>query len=83
MINLKINKESVKKLISAVLITTSLSNLTGCTFGSDKEETTDNKESLQQVVVDNKIISVSDLRLKNKDNNQVIEDIDAVLIGNK
>lgn len=81
--NLKINKESVKKLISAVLITTSLSNLTGCTFGSDKEETTDNKESLQQVVVDNKIISVSDLRLKNKDNNQVIEDIDAVLIGNK
>lgn len=81
--NLKINKDGVKKLISAVLITTSLSNLTGCSFErNDTEKNTDN-ESLQNVVVDNKIISIADLRLKDTKTNEIIENIDAILIGNK
>lgn len=80
--NLKINKESLAKIVSAVLITTSLTNLTGCSFGEKKDELNTSNESLQ-VVSDNKMISIADLRLKDTKTNKIIDNIDAILIGNK
>ena len=79
--NLKINQRRIKAGIGAFILTSTMF-LTGC-----KQNTTDGvvteEGTLQYVFADNKMISLSDLRLKDKETNNIIENIDAVLVGNK
>lgn len=85
--NLKINNEKYKKLMSAGLALVLATNLIGCSSNkkdSNEESISDDKK-LETIVAGNKIISVSDLRLKDKETNKVLEneEIDAILVGNK
>ena len=83
--NLKFNKESLIRLISTGMVLVTLSNgLTGCSFKNKKEEkdNTDSKE-LETIVSGNKMISVTDLRIKNIETDKVVENVDAILVDNK
>ena len=85
---------NIKKSAVSLLLASTLA-LTGCkgsTNNNDKEKTLDEtitisdvvvkENSIKEVVIDNKIVSVSDLRLADKDNN-IINKVDAVLSGNR
>lgn len=83
--NLKINNEWFKRTISAGLAVVLAGSLTGCSLNEKTKEEETEKDSLQTVVADNRMILVSDLRLKNLETNSVIdmENVEAVLIENK
>lgn len=80
--NLKINSQKMKQLISTGMILVTLTNLTGCnTNNVDNSNTTE--DSINTLVSGNKLISIEDIVLKDKEKNAIITNIDAVLIGNK
>lgn len=85
--NLKINNEWFKRTVCTTLVLATLGSLSGC---SSKNEKVDNKDTyedgkLEEVIYNNKIIKVNDLKLKNIDTNEIIEmdRIEAILIDNK
>ena len=81
--NLKFNKESLVRLISTGMVLVTLSNvLTGCSEKSEKEENTDSKK-LETIVSNNKMIDITDLKIKNTETGEIVEDIDAILVDNK
>lgn len=81
--NLKINENWFKKTVSAVLVLTTLTSFTGCSIKKTdgKSETS---KTLSTVVADNRMLLVSDLRLKNLETNEIIElnTIDGLVVGN-
>lgn len=81
--NLKINKESLKRILSTGMVLVALSNLTGCKNNNNDKNDSSNSMGLETIVSDNKMISVSDLRLKDTQTNTILEDVDAILVGNK
>ena len=83
--NLKINNEKFKRFMSAGLAIVIASNLTGCSSNEKEEKTASDDKKLETIVAGNKIISVSDLKLKDKETNKVLEneEIEAILVGNK
>ena len=80
--NLKFNKESLVRLISTGMVLVTLSNLTGCSVKSEKEENTDSKK-LETIVSNNKMIDITDLRIKDTETDKVVETIDAILVDDK
>lgn len=81
--NLKFNKESLVRLISTGMVLVTLSNgLTGCSVKREKEENTDSKK-LETIVSNNKMIDITDLRIKDTETDKVVETIDAILVDDK
>ena len=81
--NLKFNKESLVRLISTGMVLVTLSNgLTGCSAKREKEENTDSKK-LETIVSNNKMIDITDLRIKDTETDKVVETIDAILVDDK
>ena len=82
--NLKINENWFKKTVSAVLILTTLTSFTGCSIkkADGKSETS---KTLSTVVADNRMLSISDLRLKNLETEEifVLDTIEGLVVGNK
>lgn len=82
--NLRINKENFKKVISAGMILVTLSIFSGCkSNNNNKDKNNTNSMGLEVIVSDNKMISVNDLRLKDIKTGTILEDVDAILVGNK
>ena len=82
--NLKINNGLFKRITSFGLACVLAGSFTGCSLDKKGKED-DSKEVLTTVVADNKMILVSDLKLKNTKTNEVLdnETIEAILVGNK
>lgn len=82
--NLKINENWFMKTVSAVLVLTTLTSFTGCSIKKTdgKSETS---KTLSTVVADNRMLLVSDLRLKNLETKEIIEldTIAGLVVGNK
>lgn len=81
--NLKFNKESLKKLISTGMVLVTLSNLTGCSVKSEKNEDSKGNKKIETIVSNNKMIEVADLRIKDTETDTIVENVDAVLVDNK
>ena len=81
--NLKFNKDGLKKLISTGMVLVTLTNLTGCSFKSEKEEQKTDGKKLETIVSNKKMINVTDLRIKDSETDTIVENIDAVLVDNK
>lgn len=81
--NFKINNSVFKRLVSGGLALVLAGSFTGCSNSKNNTSADTESNTLYEVVADNKIISIEDLKLKNAKTNQIVEDIEAVLIGNK
>ena len=81
--NLKFNKEGLVKLISTGMVLVTLSNLTGCSRRVVKNEENTDSKRLETIVSNNKVVNVTDLRIKNIKTDEVVENIDAILVDNK
>lgn len=88
--NLKLNSKKLKALLGAVIITTNLSSCGYRIVKDDPKESTNyislevtTLENTKEIVVNNKIISVEDIRLADKKTKKIIEKLDGVIIDNK
>ena len=88
--NLRINRQKISALLGTIVLTT---NLAACNFtNSDNnnkdsnvytlENNTLDTEGLEYIVVNNKLIKVSDLALMDKDGN-IVKSVDNVVVDNK
>lgn len=89
--NLRINRQKISALLGTIVLTT---NLAACNFTNSnnsksnntqiytQEDNVLNKEGLEYVVVNNKLIAVSDLALMDKNGN-IVESVDNVVVNNK
>lgn len=86
--NLKINKNKIKALLGAIVIST---NLTACSFKKADTETKQTyslensileNDDVQYLYVNDTLIPISDVKLMDKSNN-IIESVDGVLINNE
>ena len=83
--NLKINNEWFKKTISTALVLVTLSNLSGCSVKNNEETLETEGVTVTTVIANNRMIKLSDLRLKNLDTKEIVDiaSVEALLIDNK
>lgn len=78
--NLKINIKRVKALAGAIILST---NLVACNSKNNDDKNVNlSDESIQYLYIDNKLVSLSDVRLTDKSKN-IIDNIDGVLVNNE
>lgn len=88
--NLRINRQKISALLGTIVLTT---NLAACNFTNSDNNNKDSNvytlennildtEGLEYIVVNNKLIKVSDLALMDKDGN-IVKSVDNVVVDNK